>query len=175
MGSALGLGAVLVLAGAIFAQAATAQSFNGCPAGQAVQGSDPSGKHIQCIAVPDVSGLQAQIDAEKAARTRTGTVSGTRTFNEDGTGTTQFQTVSVNAPGFFYNVFGSGVTSADAPNRPAGAASVSSSSGSFTWELIGSKLVIREDGAPGVITKGGGNRNGWAVLVEDLPPFVGTL
>lgn len=53
------------------AQAAVAQPMNGCPEGQAIQASDPSGKHVRCIPVPppvDVSGLQAQINAEAAAR-----------------------------------------------------------------------------------------------------------
>jgi hypothetical protein len=62
------LGGVFAVAAILGAQGALAQSFNSCPEGQAVQGSDPSGKHIACVAIPDVSGLQSQIDAEKAAR-----------------------------------------------------------------------------------------------------------
>ena len=44
-----------------FAEAAAAQAVHGCPAGQAIQSSDPSGKNVTCIAVPppvDISGLQ---------------------------------------------------------------------------------------------------------------------
>ena len=43
------------------AETAAAQAVHGCPAGQAIQSSDPSGKSVTCIAVPppvDVSGLQ---------------------------------------------------------------------------------------------------------------------
>lgn len=54
---------------------ALAQPVSGCPAGQAMQSSDPSGKKITCVPLPDVSALQ-QMDAtilsavatEKAAR-----------------------------------------------------------------------------------------------------------
>lgn len=57
------------------AQQALAQPVKGCPAGQAMQSSDPSGKKVTCVPVPDVTGLQ-QMDAtilnalatEKAAR-----------------------------------------------------------------------------------------------------------
>jgi len=50
------------------AQAALAQQTNGCPAGQAMQSSDPSGKRITCVPIPDVSGLQGQISGEATAR-----------------------------------------------------------------------------------------------------------
>jgi hypothetical protein len=233
------LGASIALAAALIAQNAAAQSFNSCPEGQAVQGSDASGKHISCVAIPDVSGLQGQINAERAARegmdvvlqdaidelrptsivgtysftgTQTclnsslgfnadlspteapsappppgvplvsalvqptsATVAGTRTFNIDGTGVSEFQTNSTVAPGFFYNAFAAGVTNGGATFRPSGNASVVVSSGTFTWEVVGGKLIIHESGAPGVITQGGGPRAGWTVFVENVPPFVGVL
>ena len=50
------------------AQTASAQQTNGCPAGQAMQSSDPSGRNVTCVAIPNVSGLQGQISAETAAR-----------------------------------------------------------------------------------------------------------
>ena len=50
------------------AQTALAQQTNGCPAGQAMQSSDPSGKRITCVPIPDVSGLQGQISGEATAR-----------------------------------------------------------------------------------------------------------
>jgi len=61
-----------IAAGAFFlaAQTASAQQTNGCPAGQAMQSSDPSGKNITCVAIPNVSGLQGQISAEAAGRDR---------------------------------------------------------------------------------------------------------
>lgn len=53
---------------ALCAQSAWAQKMNGCPEGQAMQSSDPSGKKITCVPIPDTAGLQQQINAEKAAR-----------------------------------------------------------------------------------------------------------
>ena len=47
------------------AQTALAQQTNGCPAGQAMQSSDPSGKRITCVPIPDVSGLQGQISEKR--------------------------------------------------------------------------------------------------------------
>lgn len=107
--------------------------------------------------------------------TSSGTVSGTRTFNADKTGTTQFHTHTVNAPGFFFNSFGNGLTTGGGINRPSGGASVTVSAGSFTWDVVDGKLVIIDDPAPGVIAKGGGIRAGWRVVSENLPPFVGIL
>src|SRR5438270_5623621 len=62
------LSALAAAAFCVAAQPASAQQTNGCPAGQAVQSSDPSGKNITCVAIPNVSGLQGQISAETAAR-----------------------------------------------------------------------------------------------------------
>ena len=63
---ALGAAATGVLL--LAAQTASAQAVNGCPAGQAMQSSDPSGRNITCVPIPNVSGLQGQISAETAAR-----------------------------------------------------------------------------------------------------------
>ena len=63
---ALGAAAAGVLL--LVAQTVAAQPVNGCPAGQAMQSSDPSGKNITCVPLPNVSGLQGQISAETAAR-----------------------------------------------------------------------------------------------------------
>jgi hypothetical protein len=62
------LGAAAAGAFLLAAQTATAQTVNGCPAGQAMQSSDPSGKNITCVPIPNVSGLQGQITGETAAR-----------------------------------------------------------------------------------------------------------
>src|SRR3954468_12196430 len=64
-------GALCAAAGGVLfvaAHTATAQPVNGCPAGQAMQTSDPSGKRITCVPIPDVSGLQGQVGGETAAR-----------------------------------------------------------------------------------------------------------
>ena len=59
---------VAISALALGAQGAMADNMTGCPAGQAMQSSDPSGKKITCVPIPDTATLQQQIDAEKAAR-----------------------------------------------------------------------------------------------------------
>ena len=59
------LGAAVIALGA---QSALAQKMNGCPAGQAMQSSDPSGKNVTCVPIPDTSALQQQITNEAAAR-----------------------------------------------------------------------------------------------------------
>ena len=53
---------------ALVAQGAMADNMTGCPAGQAMQSSDPSGKTVTCVPIPNTAALQQQIDAEKAAR-----------------------------------------------------------------------------------------------------------
>ena len=62
------LGGIVAGAFLLAAQTALAQQTNGCPAGQAMQSSDPSGKRITCVPIPDVSAVQGQISAEAAAR-----------------------------------------------------------------------------------------------------------
>jgi hypothetical protein len=52
----------------LLAQSAMAQKVNGCPPGQAIQSSDPSGFALTCIAIPDGAALRGQIAAEVAAR-----------------------------------------------------------------------------------------------------------
>lgn len=52
----------------IAAQATQAQPVNGCPAGQAMQASDPSGRNVTCVPIPDAAALQAQVAAEAASR-----------------------------------------------------------------------------------------------------------
>jgi hypothetical protein len=61
----------LAMATALAVQSAAAQPVNGCPAGQAMQSSDPGGKNITCVALPppvDLAPLQAQINNEAATR-----------------------------------------------------------------------------------------------------------
>ena len=50
------------------AHGAWAQSVTGCPAGQVMQSSDPSGKNITCVSLPNTTGLEQQITNEAAAR-----------------------------------------------------------------------------------------------------------
>lgn len=49
-------------------QAVQAQPMNGCPTGQVMQASDPSGRTVRCVAIPDTGALQGAIEAETRAR-----------------------------------------------------------------------------------------------------------
>jgi hypothetical protein len=51
---------------ALGAQSVAAQPVNGCPAGQAMQSSDPSGRNITCVPIGDGAALQAEIAARRA-------------------------------------------------------------------------------------------------------------
>ena len=59
---------VAAAAVALCAQGAWAQKVTGCPEGQAMQSSDPSGKSVTCVPIPDTAGLQQQIANEATAR-----------------------------------------------------------------------------------------------------------
>ena len=232
------LGASFALAAALIAQHAAAQAFNSCPEGQVMQGSSPSGKDLRCVPLPppvDVSGLQNQINAERAAREgmdvilqdaidelRPTEISGTysfsgmqtcmnstfgfnpdwtpapssdpnraavvtlnsavatgfRTFNPDGTGTSQIRTISTIFPGAFYSasgfvgVTGAGTTPGGAA-IPGGNGSIVEQSGTFSWRIEGNLLIIEDQPAPGVFTAG--NRTGWSIVVTGIPRQVGVL
>lgn len=58
--------ALAAMAIALGAQSVAAQPVNGCPAGQAMQSSDPSGRNITCVAIGDGAALQAEIAARRA-------------------------------------------------------------------------------------------------------------
>ncbi len=62
----LGIGLSMALA---LAQGATAQPMNGCPMGQAMQSSDPSGNNVTCVTIPDVGALQTQLGERITAET----------------------------------------------------------------------------------------------------------
>ena len=61
--------AYIALAAGIFiaTPGAHAQPVNGCPAGQAMQSSDPSGRRVTCVSIPDAGALQAQIEDLRAS------------------------------------------------------------------------------------------------------------
>src|SRR5882762_2582091 len=60
--------AVATAALALGAQSAFAQHVIGCPAGQALQALDVSGRRFVCVPIPDTAALQGQISNEAAAR-----------------------------------------------------------------------------------------------------------
>jgi hypothetical protein len=209
-------------------QTAAAQPMNGCPAGQAMQSSDPSGKKVTCVPIPDTAGLQGQINGEAAARMAadaelrasineasivgryavTGMRScvssnlgfnpdlspraattpginnfvqyfsvvtvGVRTFNTDGTGTTQFRSQGILAPSVFFTATtGAGIAFLNPPPQPSGGANVADVSGSFTWQVLDGKLIIDSEPTVGTFTRG--NRAGWTVETRDVPKLVGVL
>jgi len=199
-------------------QTAAAQPMNGCPAGQAIQSSDPSGKNVTCIPVPDTAWLQGQINDLREASVVgryavTGTRScvssqlgfnddltpkpgtpagpgtpaitnfvqyfsvvtvGVRTFNADGTGTTQFQSQAVQAPSTFFTATGgAGIAFFLAPPQPSGGASVADVSGTFTWQVLDGKLIISSEPTIGTFTRGA--RAGFTVETRDVPKLVGVL
>ena len=53
---------------ALGAQSVLAQPVNGCPPGQAMQSSDPSGRTITCVPIPDTANILNLLNAETAAR-----------------------------------------------------------------------------------------------------------
>lgn len=53
---------------AFYAHQAAAQPITGCPPGQAMQASSPSGKQVTCVPVLDVGTVNAAVSAEAAAR-----------------------------------------------------------------------------------------------------------
>jgi hypothetical protein len=249
------LGICLASTAALGIHSAMAQPVNGCPEGQAMQSSDPSGRNVTCVPIPppvDLTPLmnadaallgaindetQARIAADNELRasiggeisivgryaftgtqvclssslgfnpnltpvaapftpqpppplpgepppppvqvvsaivsSSTATVSGSRTFNADGTGTVESDFHVVNPPGFFFNSFGTGVTTGGPNFAPSGGASVSVLTGTFTWEVVEGKLII-QDSAVGTIAKGG-TRVGWTLLTEGMPRAVGVL
>ena len=112
----------------------------------------------------------------------TTTSAGVRTFNADGTGTSEFTTITVNHPGIVYTNIVSGnppqaILQASVSNSPATASSVAQT-GTFRWHIESvngdDKLIIDDSNVNGVITADG-NRVGWLTSQRDLPNQVGVL
>jgi hypothetical protein len=112
----------------------------------------------------------------------TTTSAGTRTFNADGSGTSEFTTITVNHPGIVYTNIISGsppqaILQASVTNSPATASSVAQT-GTFRWHIESAngddKLIIDDSNVNGVITADG-NRVGWLTSQRDLPNQVGML
>jgi len=100
-------------------------------------------------------------------------VSGFRTFNADGTGTTDFVVNTLNYSPIVYTNF-NGSVQAIVSGIGLPTASSTTQAGAFAWRIEDGKLII-DDNVSGVITAGGGGRVGWTVAVRDLPNAVGVL
>jgi hypothetical protein len=106
------------------------------------------------------------------------TVAGIRTFNADGTGTSEFKTSVLNYPGIVYTNILSGnppqpIIQASVTNS-APAASGVAQTGEFRWRIEDGKLIIDDNNVNGVIVADG-NRVGWLTSQRDLPDQVGVL
>jgi hypothetical protein len=61
-------GFAVATAALLAVQTVQAQPVNGCPAGQAMQSSDPGGRNITCVPIPDTANIFNLLNAETAAR-----------------------------------------------------------------------------------------------------------
>jgi hypothetical protein len=102
----------------------------------------------------------------------TATVNGIRTFNADGTGTSEFNTVTLTYPNIVYaNI--NGLIQANVSNGAPVGTSVAQA-GTFGWQIVDGKLIIDDTNVNGVITAGG-SRVGWTTTQRDLPNQTGFL
>jgi hypothetical protein len=178
------------------AHPALAQPVNGCPAGQAMQSSDPSGHKITCVPVGGgevdiigqwaVSGTTTCLSATggfnlqnfapliTSATTSVsqlaGTFLGTRTFYAGGTG----RSISTNHLMTFPSTnFAAGV--APIPFG-TGAASTSTGDASFKWAVRSDgTLVIEDDGSVGQRFTAPPSLLGQMVTIENLPTYEGYI
>lgn len=178
---------------AALAPQALAQPVNGCPAGHAMQSSDPSGKNVTCVAVggaeSDIIGkwavtgttncLQATrgFDPQTLSPTvspssnsvaqLSGTFSGTRIFYAGGSGRSVGTSHTMTFPATNYsNLFsGPGFT---------GGASVATLDATFTWSVQSDgTLVINDDNSIAQPFTAPNSLLGQTATIENVPPFVG--
>lgn len=104
-------------------------------------------------------------------------VSGFRTFNTDGTGTSDFVVNTLNYSPIVYTNF-NGFVQANVSGNGLPTASSTTQSGTFAWRIENGTLIIDDSasgGTGGVITAGGGGRVGWTVSARGVPNAVGVL
>jgi hypothetical protein len=182
--------AVVVMAVGI--QQAVAQPVRGCPAGQAMQSSDPSGRAVSCIPVTeaDIVGRWAVTGSTMCLQSSNGfnptnfspliptagttsvlsfsaTSMGTRTFYADGTGHTSSTNQVIFSPGVN---LGLGFSSPGSP----GNASLATLDHAFNWSIQSDGTLLIDDGnaivqtivQPPLIA-------GNTATLENAPPFTG--
>lgn len=182
---------------ALGAPPALAQPVIGCPAGQAMQSSDPSGKKITCVPVgggeSDIVGTWAVNGTTSCLSTTIGfnpqfmaptvptvgansvthlhgTFIGTRTFYAGGTGLSVGTSHSLGFPAVNY---GGGVPPSIGGT---GAASTATLHAGFTWSIQpDGKLVIEDDNSIAQPFTAPPALLGQTVTIENVPPFVGYI
>jgi len=180
----------------VAAPAALAQPVNGCPAGQAMQSSDPSGRKVTCVALPEIAepsivgrwamtgtntctssttGFDANFTPNLAAGQTivsqlTGSVNAVRTFNPDHTGTIVGISHNIAHPQAIYRP---GL----APSiQGPGNATLNRVDTTFTWEVqADGTLLINDDNVTPQVFILPATRAGWTVAIYDMPPFVGHI
>jgi hypothetical protein len=182
------LAAVLMLG----AQQALAQPINGCPDGQAMQSTDPSGRKItgesdiigkwamtgttNCLQA--TAGFNPQTMSPVIPTTGTtivsqsaGTFIGTRTFFAGGSGRAVGTTHSVSFP---QAIYGGGML--PAVGGFAGGASTATLDASFTWSIQadGTLLIDDDNSIPQPFTSPN-SLLGQTAIIENVPSFVGFI
>ena len=190
--------AVAAVAIAFSPEQVQAQPVYGCPAGQAMQSSDPSGRKITCVPVgggeSDIIGTWAVTGSTNCLVSSngfdpnlfiplvptvgntfvshlSGSFLGTRTFYAGGTGRAVGTTHTLSFPA---TGFGTGV--AFPSTNPGGGASVTTLDAPFTWTIQsdGTLRIDDDSTAPQPFTMPSG-RLGWTATVSGVPPYVGHI
>lgn len=183
----------LVTVAMALAQQALAQPVNGCPAGHAMQSSDPSGRNVTCVPVGGaesdiigkwaVTGTTTCLQATGGFNPQTlspvvsptpnsvsqlsGTFSGTRTFYAGGTGHSVGTSHTMTFPATNYSNLSSG------PGL-VGGASVATLDAGFTWSVQSDgTLVIDDDNSIAQPFTAPNSLLGQTVTAENVPSFVG--
>ena len=181
------------------AQQALAQPVNGCPPGEAMQSSDPSGRKITCVPVggageSDIIGTWAVTGSTNCLQSSAGfdpnfysptiptagntfvshlagTFIGKRTFYAGGTGSSvgTTQTLSFPSTGF-------GPGGVVFPSTNPGGASVATLDATFTWTIQsdGTLLIDDDNTIPQPFTAPPG-RLGWTATITGVPQYVGHI
>lgn len=187
------------------AQQALAQPVNGCPAGQAMQSSDPSGRRVTCISVPDVDALTESSIVGKWAVTgsttclqsSTGfnTTGSTATFNpiipsSGSASVSQLAGTFIGTRTFEANGTGRSVGTTHSVVFPAtfhgagfagvttnaGGASVATLDAGFTWRIQpDGTLFIDDDNTIPQPFSAPPSRVGGSATIVNVPPYVGHI
>jgi hypothetical protein len=187
---------VVAVAIALGAQQALAQPVNGCPAGQAMQSSDPSGRNITCVplggAETDIIGQWGMTGTTNCIQASGGfdpntfspiisttpnrlsqlatTFIGTRTFYAGGKGRAVGTTHTVSSPQTSVSI--------GAPSFVGfpGGASIGTLDATFDWRIrADGTLLIEDDNSVAQPITEPPSSLGATVTIKNMPPFVGYI